>query len=214
MKYTDDFLLSELRRYYNEYNKVPSYDDLKYKHKNYPTVKPYMTRFGSWNEALNKADLQSHEAKLCENRLVNHCKECGEVIKTTKAVMQVFCSKSCAVTFNNKRRAKPEEYFASKRQYRELAKFRFNPLDFPQDFDIEQIETIGFMSSTNKFGLVKDHIFSVHQGFKDRVDPKLLAHPANCSIILQPDNARKSSRCGMTLEELLEKIRIWDEAHK
>jgi hypothetical protein len=56
-KYSDQFLLSELKRYYKENNKTPTCSDFE-KNNNYPSPKVYLKRFGSWNAALEKAGLE------------------------------------------------------------------------------------------------------------------------------------------------------------
>ena len=44
----------------------------------------------------------------------------------------------------------------------------------------------------------------------NRVDPKVISHPANCQLLKHSDNARKHSKISLTLEELLERIKKWD----
>ena len=56
--YSDDFLLSELKRYYEEHNEVPTSLIFDSKDNNYPSSNVYMKRFGSWNNALKKAGLE------------------------------------------------------------------------------------------------------------------------------------------------------------
>ena len=63
---------------------------------------------------------------------------------------------------------------------------------------------------TNKTGVVKDHAVSIHYGYKNKIDPKIISHPANCRFILHKDNAKKSMKCSITIEELTEKINKWD----
>jgi Homing endonuclease associated repeat len=56
-RYSDEFLLSELKRYYEEYNKVPTCADFV-QNDNYPHYKVYIKRFGSWNNALKRVGLE------------------------------------------------------------------------------------------------------------------------------------------------------------
>ena len=52
-----------------------------------------------------------------------------------------------------------------------------------------------------------DHIYSRKAGFENKVDPKLIAHPANLRVILANDNRLKSYNCDITLEELMAKTK-------
>lgn len=38
------------------------------------------------------------------------------------------------------------------------------------------------------------------------VDPEIVAHPANCQLLLQSDNSRKKTHSSITLEELVKRI--------
>lgn len=51
-----------------------------------------------------------------------------------------------------------------------------------------------------------DHIYSVSQGFKDRINPFWVAHPCNLQMLKAKENKKKNSKCGHTLSELLQKI--------
>ena len=56
-------------------------------------------------------------------------------------------------------------------------------------------------------------MYSVKDGFLNKVDPKILAHPANCRLIRQGENASKKNKSCITLEELLERIKNWDQKY-
>lgn len=51
-----------------------------------------------------------------------------------------------------------------------------------------------------------DHIYSVSQGFKDRINPFYIAHPCNLQMLKAKENKKKNAACGHTYEELFEKI--------
>jgi hypothetical protein len=51
-----------------------------------------------------------------------------------------------------------------------------------------------------------DHIYSVSQGFKDRINPFWIAHPCNLQMLKARLNKRKNSKCDHTVDELMEKI--------
>ena len=62
----------------------------------------------------------------------------------------------------------------------------------------------------NKHGVVRDHIVSVHYGYKNNIDPKVISHPANCRFILHSQNAKKTFKCELTIEDLMKRIDKWD----
>ena len=50
--------------------------------------------------------------------------------------------------------------------------------------------------------MVKDHRYSVYNGFINKIAPEILAHPANCEYMFALPNIIKSSNNSITLEEL------------
>lgn len=61
----------------------------------------------------------------------------------------------------------------------------------------------------NPFGLERgseyelDHKFSITEGFKQNVDPKVIGHYRNLELLPKHDNRSKRIRCSITLEELI-----------
>jgi len=53
---SDEFLISELKRFYNTYDKVPTCTDFD-EDKEFPSRKVYQNHFGSWNNALREAEM-------------------------------------------------------------------------------------------------------------------------------------------------------------
>lgn len=109
--------------------------------------------------------------------------------------------------------------------YRSRASFRFNVYDFPSEFDLLLIETHGWYSPNgykrrnkkpNLNGVSRDHIYSVKEGFVNGVDPEILAHPANCKIMIHngpSGNNSKHSESEMTLAELERRIEEWERKY-
>jgi len=58
--YTDEELIAELYRFYNENGKIPRYKDMKTSN-GYICLKRYITRFGTWNNALEVAGFDLHK---------------------------------------------------------------------------------------------------------------------------------------------------------
>ena len=92
--------------------------------------------------------------------------------------------------------------------------FRFSLKDYPDEFDFELIEKYGFYSPANKNnnlnGVSRDHMYSVYEGYKNNISPKIISHPANCKLLKHTDNISKNKKCSITLDELLERIKEWE----
>jgi hypothetical protein len=126
-----------------------------------------------------------------------------------------FCSSSCAAKFNNELRVKPIDFMNDKKQYKEQSKFLFNIKDYPEEFDFKLLIQHGmFNSLTNKGGISRDHMYSMADGFKNKIDPFFISHPANCKLISQSDNSRKNHNSSITIDELFERVRLWEEKYK
>ena len=86
---------------------------------------------------------------------------------------------------------------------------------FLSDIDKQRIKTIKlYNSSTNKHGLVRDHMYSRYSGFKNKISALLLRHPCNCQIITNIENIKKAKRStvrygdsdDITLKQLVTRI--------
>jgi transposase len=102
--------------------------------------------------------------------------------------------------------------------YRPSCFFKFDVKDFIQEFDLSLVEQYGWYSPTNKRnnlkGVSKDHMYSVMDGFRNKINPNIISHPANCKLLLFSDNSIKKDNSSITIEELLNKIKDWDEKYK
>lgn len=56
-------------------------------------------------------------------------------------------------------------------------------------------------------------MFSVKEGFRRLINPLLLLHPANCELIVNKNNQSKNDKCSINLNELLEKIKNFDDTY-
>ncbi len=142
------------------------------------------------------------------------CKTCKCPFKR-KTKKRKFCSIKCSDGYRLSQ-LDPELYS----NYRLACKFKFSLNAFPKEFDFTLIDLFGWFNPgrngirKNINGISRDHIVSVKYGFKNGVSPDIISHPANCRLMRQNDNVSKSAKCGMTLDELLEKIRLWEEKYK
>jgi len=123
------------------------------------------------------------------------CASCGRIDETTIGHFQskfcIFCSNSMA--------------------YRESCKFTFNIKQYPEEFNLSLLTKFGmFNPKTNRHGVSRDHMLSVNYGKTNRVDPKIMSHPANCQLMLQSENKAKQHHSSITLNELLQRIKEWD----
>ncbi len=109
-----------------------------------------------------------------------------------------------------------------KEKYYSDARFKFNVYLFPEEFDLTLIEQHGWYTcpgkkrkgqTKNTTGVSRDHIVSVSYGFANNIDPKIISHPANCRLMLHSENKNKSSKCNLTIHQLLLKIEDWNRKY-
>ena len=153
------------------------------------------------------------------------CPICGKIFHTIR-IEQITCSKQCGQKFKvlNKLNQKFENITDDIKKgkflydlYRKQCSFKFALNQFPTEYDFSIIKDNGWYKAKNHgdnlYGVSRDHIFSVYEGFKQQIDPYYISHPANCKLLLQSENASKCSNCGMTIEELKNKIKEWNEKY-
>jgi len=134
------------------------------------------------------------------------CKYCGNIFET-KIKTSIFCGHSCSTTYNNNLRR--EERFKTLDKYkiyREECKFKFNVYDFPKEFDLSIIDKYGWYSAKNRGnnykGISRDHRISIVYGWNNNIPSNIIAHPSNCELIKQNDNAKKNIKCSINIDEL------------
>lgn len=154
----------------------------------------------------NKKDLYLKEKSIYyENP--NRCLNCNEVLEY-RFRNRVYCNITCK-----------KEYFLKNvsdyKMYHDLSGFKFSLKDF--GFDFELVEKYGWYSAKNRGdnvnGVSRDHMFSVKEGFRRLINPLLLAHPANCELIVNRNNQSKCDDCSITLEELETRIEDFDKRY-
>lgn len=121
-----------------------------------------------------------------------------------------YCSKECV-------RAKKREHLSEYEKYKRECQFQFGIKNYPQEFDFSLIEKYGWYKPKNHGdnlgGVSRDHIMSVKWGFENKIDPKYIRHPANCQLLIHNDNVSKGKKESITLDILLERIRVWDSKY-
>ena len=133
------------------------------------------------------------------------CKYCKITYSTLNR--KTYCSDEC------KRKSKIKDYTQLK-YYKTAASFKFNLATYKNEFNFGLIDLFGWYKAKNNGdnlgGVSRDHIFSVNEGFKRNINPLILAHPANCRLMIHTDNISKNKKSDITLEDLLEKIKLFD----
>ena len=143
------------------------------------------------------------------NKEIINCIECNKEILITPYYLgkKHFCSNKCRRQYDFKKKTEKEKY-------RTLAQFKFSLNQFPNEFDFSLIKQHGWYQAKNHGnnlnGVSRDHMLSIDEGVKLNIDPLLLAHPANCQLLCHSDNQIKQHKSSITLEQLLEKIKIWE----
>lgn len=154
------------------------------------------------NFAKEKANLNNVEYKSYSKKM---CKNCN-----TPCGRNIFCSKTCHHIF-------VYSYMESFNLYKKFTKFIFAINNFDDYFETDLISKYGWYKAANRGnnlnGVSRDHIYSIRIGYNNNINPLLLAHPANCKLILQKNNSKKHSKCDITIDELLEKIKIFDNKY-
>lgn len=137
--------------------------------------------------------LKSKNKKVIKIRL---CKNCNNVVGYKK----IICDE-CRINYY--------EY------YRPSSKFDFDIDLYKDRFDLSIVKIYGWYSPSNKGnnlnGVSKDHLFSVKDGFINKVSVDIIKHPANCKLMIHKHNQIKNSKSSITLNELLKRIEEWDK---
>ena len=123
---------------------------------------------------------------------------------------QKYCSQKCYSLYVESNKTAFENY-------RIKCAFNFNIYDYPNEFDLNLIETHGFYRPSNKGnnlnGISRDHRISIRYGFDNLIDPKIISHPANCKLMKQNENSSKKTGCSISLDELEILIEKWNEKY-
>jgi len=75
MQYTDEFLISELQRFYSENDRIPTSLEMNKKN-GYPSYVTYFNHFKTWNKALEIANLPLNQYQNCWQDGTETCSYC------------------------------------------------------------------------------------------------------------------------------------------
>lgn len=188
-------------------NKVLSYEKRrnKYCDKTCSTSHINTIRECTWGDKIKYGVLKSNQTRK-SNQTDKICDVCKRKFISKNKYCSIECSK-------HSRKQNMSEYSL----YKSKTIFKFNLKDFPNEFDFELIKKFGWYKAKNNGnnlnGVSRDHKLSVNDGFKNKIPPELLAHPANCELMVHSDNIRKNKKSSITKDELIERINEWNKKY-
>ena len=142
------------------------------------------------------------------------CPGCKKTYQTRKKYKK-FCTVSCGSKSRSRKLLQSKTF---RQIYKHFTKFQFSLKSYPNDFNFDLIEEHGWYKAKNRGdnlgGITRDHVLSVTDGMNQMINPLFLAHPANCRLMRQCDNASKGSESRLTIEELCARIKEWNVDHE
>ena len=162
---------------------------------NYENVNKYLNQF---NFKLNSIEGYNKFSKLnitCNN---NHNFNIQWASVKTRQNMCRYCYyDSIRIPFEE-----IERFETYSKTVRSLTRFSFNK-------NKNLIDTYGLKELDSKKYHI-DHIYSISDGYRNDVDPKIIASYHNLRVVKKLENLQKGRKSGMELSELLEKINNQD----
>lgn len=160
-------------------------------------------------------------SKIEKPKKVTKIKEVKKIKVERKPKVEYFCT-SCGKKISGPTKTTKcivcrYENTDKMRKYRSQCAFQINVFNYPEEFDLDLIAKHGMYSAKNKEdnpnGITRDHMISVKYGFDNHIPPEIVRHPANCRLITHMENMKKNRRCILTIEQLSERIKSWDEKY-
>lgn len=112
----------------------------------------------------------------------------------------------------NKQKKNDKNLNLTKSQYYRKCIFRIPKNDYNKIENYHLLLQYGtYHPIKNPNGVSKDHKVSRIFGYLNNIDPYLISHICNCQFLQQKDNAIKESKCSITVEELVNKIQLYDK---
>lgn len=228
----------ELKTFVVKCDKCGAEFEVKEYEKEFPTKKKYYCSRSCANShkrseesrkrtsASMKAYIRSLNRKPLEDVFLEdrECLNCGNVFHS-KQPKQIFCCNKCGAEYRVRQHYKTlldgcedvERVKLTQNIYRKQCAFRFALKTYPNEFDFDLIKESGWYKAKNHGdnlkGISRDHMLSVNEGFRLKIDPYLISHPANCSLMPHSKNSSKHDGSSITLEELKERINAWEEKY-
>ena len=153
------------------------------------------------HKAKTSNSLKGVKKKVKSN--ISFCKDCNTCFEGKD---RTFCNHKCRSNYSLKN-------YDDLKLYRHFSSFKFDLKDYPDKYDFSLIEKYGWYKAKNhgdnQNGVSRDHIISVKYGFDNNIPTWIIAHPANCQLLRHKENVSKYSKCDLTLDELMIKIKKW-----
>ena len=131
-------------------------------------------------------------------------------IQNDKLKLRTISDALCVAWKNEKFEHTNNDYI----RYKNLCEFKFDLKDYPDEFNFVLIEQYGWYSAKNNGdnlnGVSRDHKFSIKEGYKLKIDPYFISHPANCELMVQSQNSVKKTKCSISFKDLIDKVNDWD----
>ena len=167
-----------------------------------------VTNVGKVHSDETKKLMRESQIKTNGGLSMTQCKNCEEEYPTSKRTL--YCTNGCRVEYE-------QRHMSEFAKYKSNTRFDFNMKDYPNEFNFQLIKEHGWYQPVNRGnnldGVSRDHMLSVRDGFELDINPKLLAHPANCELMKHTDNISKNRKSSITKEELLERINLWNNKY-
>ncbi len=170
--------------------------------------------------ATNKVDRKNKIVKdkpIKVKKIIKEKINVSEKVGPFSKVYRNVCKKTGLVFYSKTYRKYHPKVYNDRQHYRYLCKFTFPISHFSDWFDINLIKEYGWYSTPgsrrgkrNLNGVSRDHKISIDYGFTHNIDPEIISHPANCSLVLHTQNQVKNTKCSITLEDLLANIKTFE----
>jgi hypothetical protein len=126
-----------------------------------------------------------------------------------------FCKQQFIAPASNKKQVCKNCLHLKWNNGKDAYSFRFNVFDYPDLFDITELQKIGWVAfggkrggDKNLDGLSRDHRVSVSDSKRYGYDPYYISHPCNCELMPHIRNNKKKTRSSLSYNEL---VKIVDE---
>lgn len=146
--------------------------------------------------------------------------KCNDICGLYSKVYKNICFKTGLIFYSKVYQKYHPSVYTNKQHYSYQCKFRFSISQYPLWFDGTLIEKHGWYSTPgsrkgikNLNGVSRDHKISISYGFEHDIDPKIISHPANCELVLHKDNQHKNTKCSITLDLLMIRIKKFEELY-
>lgn len=152
-----------------------------------------------------KKSMEIHKSP--QGSRIKICLGCGNEFCAKKPT-RLFCCNKCSANYR-----RTSLNINIKQAYHSLCDFKFGISSYPDEFNTDLIKQYGWYSAANHgnnlYGVSRDHMFSCDEGWKQKIDPYILSHPANCQLMLHSENSSKHSNCSISLDDLKKRIIDW-----